>query len=263
MTHCIETAKIVDAVFEELGVRADRGAPHHGNARALNAVVGALLHDTLDDAGVSAATIEENFGREVRGHGVHCSWCRCMLVGVHLYDRSAPDSFLSVPSIPHPPSSTSHSAPSTALPPSTHRPPPPLQVRSLVEGVSQLSQVNQMVRRRWRMQGYPERTDLEEGMLRELMVKLVNDPIVLVVKLADRLHNMRTIHVLAPHKRQVPLSLLHVVACTVLPCGPTLMRAHSTHLSWGTSTRFPATNGHSSLPPPFPAPSWRPACRRA
>ena len=41
----------------------------------------------------------------------------------------------------------------------------------------------------------------EEEALRSMILCLVDEPLVLAVKLADRLHNMRTCHALRPDRR--------------------------------------------------------------
>eukprot|EP00252_Welwitschia_mirabilis_P024528 TRINITY_DN7312_c0_g1_i2.p1 TRINITY_DN7312_c0_g1~~TRINITY_DN7312_c0_g1_i2.p1 ORF type:complete len:863 (-),score=149.96 TRINITY_DN7312_c0_g1_i2:352-2940(-) len=81
-------------------------------------------------------------------------------------------------------------------------------VVSLVAGVSKLSSINQVLRRRRRINSRTDmlETDLlpfpEVDNLRTMLLGMVNDPRVLLIKLADRLHNMRTIYVLPPEKAQ-------------------------------------------------------------
>ncbi|KAL6008244.1 hypothetical protein ACLOJK_033750 [Asimina triloba] len=68
-------------------------------------------------------------------------------------------------------------------------------VAKLVAGVSRLSHINQLLRRH-------RRTNLNEGSLRPedanklrvMLLGMVNDPRVVLIKLADRLHNMRTMY---------------------------------------------------------------------
>ncbi|KAK3276560.1 hypothetical protein CYMTET_15372 [Cymbomonas tetramitiformis] len=77
------------------------------------------------------------------------------------------------------------------------------EVSSLVDGVTQLSQINQLLRRHRRQQeAEGDSLKLEENeVLRRLVLSIVDDPRVMLVKLADRLHNMRTLYVLPPRKQ--------------------------------------------------------------
>eukprot|EP00854_Cymbomonas_tetramitiformis_P013648 gene13648-16129_t len=78
-----------------------------------------------------------------------------------------------------------------------------IEVSSLVDGVTQLSQINQLLRRHRRQQeAEGDSLKLEENeVLRRLVLSIVDDPRVMLVKLADRLHNMRTLYVLPPRKQ--------------------------------------------------------------
>lgn len=69
----------------------------------------------------------------------------------------------------------------------------------MVSKVSQLSQTNQLVRRRLRLED-AQPTSEEAAQLRQMILTMVSEPLVIVVKLADRLHNMRTVYPLAPDK---------------------------------------------------------------
>lgn len=79
-------------------------------------------------------------------------------------------------------------------------------VARLVDGVSKLSYINQLLRRHRRKsaeRNTSESADLapaEVDNLRAMLLGMVNDPRVLLIKLADRLHNMRTIYALPPTK---------------------------------------------------------------
>lgn len=83
-------------------------------------------------------------------------------------------------------------------------------VGRLVEKVSQISSMNQLMRRLQRRQGREmKRETLDE--MRDLILQMVDDPIVLLLKLADRLHNMRTVYALRASKRNpVAKETLHV-----------------------------------------------------
>ena len=138
VTHCIETALIVEALL----------SPNEDDDRAEDAVVSALLHDAIDDGGLKPDVIGTAFGENVM---------------------------------------------------------------SMVTKVSQLSATNQLVRRKLRLESSKggdgdgdahgdkddrnskemERRETEK--LRTMIVTMVSEPLVIVIKLADRLHNMRTV----------------------------------------------------------------------
>ncbi|GFR50313.1 hypothetical protein Agub_g12507, partial [Astrephomene gubernaculifera] len=76
------------------------------------------------------------------------------------------------------------------------------RVAALVGRVSQLSQMNQLLRRGKR-QGWSQTSPDHQRRLRRLIVDLAfEEPLVVLVKLADRLHNMRTVWVLPRDKQR-------------------------------------------------------------
>ncbi|OEL24970.1 putative GTP diphosphokinase RSH3, chloroplastic [Dichanthelium oligosanthes] len=69
-------------------------------------------------------------------------------------------------------------------------------VASLVSSVSKLSYINQLLRRhRQKNTGGSTLTSEEANNLRVMLLGMVDDPRVVLIKLADRLHNMRTMYV--------------------------------------------------------------------
>jgi len=141
VAHCVATAAIVEGLL----------APTEEDTRAEAAIITALLHDVLDDAGVDLDSIRREFGS---------------------------------------------------------------QIASMVSKVSQLSATNQLVRRRLRLND-AEPTPQEAAQLRHMIVTMVSEPLVIVVKLADRLHNMRTVYALAPDKQKAVAEETRRVWCSL------------------------------------------------
>ncbi|XP_043695135.1 probable GTP diphosphokinase RSH2, chloroplastic isoform X3 [Telopea speciosissima] len=89
-------------------------------------------------------------------------------------------------------------------------------VAKLVAGVSRLSYINQLLRRH-------RRTNLSQGTLgpgeannlRVMLLGMVDDPRVVLIKLADRLHNMRTIYALSSPKAQAVAQETLAVWCSL------------------------------------------------
>lgn len=73
------------------------------------------------------------------------------------------------------------------------------EVASLVDGVTKLSQINQLTGHRDRQLGGQEAENL-----RKMFLAMAEDVRVVLIKLADRLHNMRTLH---GHKREKQLRI--------------------------------------------------------
>ena len=158
VTHCIETALIVEALL----------SPNEDDDRAEDAIVSALLHDAIDDGGLKPDVIGTAFGENVM---------------------------------------------------------------SMVTKVSQLSATNQLVRRKLRLESRKggdgdahgdkddrnskemERRETEK--LRTMIVTMVSEPLVIVIKLADRLHNMRTVYALAPDKQEAVATETRKIWCTL------------------------------------------------
>ncbi|TVU28112.1 hypothetical protein EJB05_19621 [Eragrostis curvula] len=89
-------------------------------------------------------------------------------------------------------------------------------VASLVSGVSKLSYINQLLRRhRQKNTGGSSLTSEEANNLRVMLVGMVDDPRVVLIKLADRLHNMRTIYALPASKAEAVAQETLAVWCSL------------------------------------------------
>eukprot|EP00892_Ulva_mutabilis_P008840 jgi/Ulvmu1/6328/UM029_0036.1 len=78
-------------------------------------------------------------------------------------------------------------------------------VASLVGAVAQLSRNNQLLRRAHRRmlaQGERLKAEAEVEAMKSMILQSTDEPMVIIVKLADRLHNMRTVWALKPEKAQ-------------------------------------------------------------
>ena len=71
-------------------------------------------------------------------------------------------------------------------------------IRALVDGVTRMDVINEFQSEEW--DGHYHRKQVEA--LRKLLLAMVDDVRVVLIKLADRLHNMRTLHHLGEEKRQ-------------------------------------------------------------
>ncbi|XP_057970737.1 uncharacterized protein LOC131159674 isoform X2 [Malania oleifera] len=89
-------------------------------------------------------------------------------------------------------------------------------VAKLVAGVSKLSYVNQLLRRHRRVNVNQVSLGHEEANnIRVMLLGMVDDPRVVLIKLADRLHNMRTIYALPPTKAQAVAQETLVIWCSL------------------------------------------------
>ncbi|GMJ11348.1 hypothetical protein HRI_004804000 [Hibiscus trionum] len=89
-------------------------------------------------------------------------------------------------------------------------------VARLVAGVSRLSYINQLLRRHRRINVNQSSLGHEEAdNLRVMLLGMVDDPRVVLVKLADRLHNMRTIYALPLAKAQAVAQETLFVWCSL------------------------------------------------
>jgi len=89
----------------------------------------------------------------------------------------------------------------------------------LVGDVTKLSQINQLVRRKQRQaieKGLQEAyKSAEQDELRDLILTMCNEPMAILIKLADRLHNMRTVWALQPNKAQAVASETARIWCAL------------------------------------------------
>lgn len=77
------------------------------------------------------------------------------------------------------------------------------QVANLVDGVTKLEQIEeQMEQEQSAQRGDRSRGEREAESLRKMFIAMAEDIRVVVIKLADRLHNMRTLDPLTPHRRK-------------------------------------------------------------
>ncbi|KAK3004966.1 hypothetical protein RJ639_018408 [Escallonia herrerae] len=89
-------------------------------------------------------------------------------------------------------------------------------VAKLVAGVSRLSHINQLLRRHRRINVNQTPLGPEEANdLRVMLLGMVDDPRVVLIKLADRLHNMRTIYALPTAKAQAVAQETLVIWCSL------------------------------------------------
>ncbi|KAI9110586.1 hypothetical protein K1719_018452 [Acacia pycnantha] len=86
----------------------------------------------------------------------------------------------------------------------------------LVAGVSRLSYINQLLRRHRRVNVNQGALGQEEASnLRVMLLGMVDDPRVVLIKLADRLHNMRTIYALPLQKAQAVAEETLIIWCSL------------------------------------------------
>jgi GTP pyrophosphokinase len=76
------------------------------------------------------------------------------------------------------------------------------QIASLVDGVTKLEQIEQEQRDRFKDDPEALRDAQESESLRKMFLAMAQDLRVVIIKLADRLHNMRTLDALKPERRK-------------------------------------------------------------
>lgn len=75
-------------------------------------------------------------------------------------------------------------------------------ITNLVDGVTKLDQIEQEQSDRFKQESEALRDAQESESLRKMLLAMGRDVRVVVIKLADRLHNMRTLHALKPERRR-------------------------------------------------------------
>ena len=76
------------------------------------------------------------------------------------------------------------------------------EIARLVDGMTKLSGVDENMEERG-----PERTDREAENLRKMLLAIVDDPRVILIKLSDRLYNMRTLKAIQDDRRRQRIAL--------------------------------------------------------
>ena len=155
-------------------------------------IISGLLHDTVEDTSITFAEIEDVFGPTVR-----------KIVGVQ---RSGPS--LAAASVSSRASHRLHHRPTTCI---TAQPPPSPAITTLpttsppaliTEGETKVSKLPKMVRPQAEaLDASSAKLEEQVENLRSMFIAMADDWRIVVVKLADRLHNMRTLQYMPVHKR--------------------------------------------------------------
>jgi guanosine-3',5'-bis(diphosphate) 3'-pyrophosphohydrolase len=101
------------------------------------------------------------------------------------------------------------------------------EISKLVDGVSKISHIS------WQRIEKPKKGDLQTESLRKMLVAMAEDMRVVFIKLADRLHNMRTLDALPPaRQRAIARETLEVYAPLAHRLGITRVRAQLEDLAF-------------------------------
>ena len=99
------------------------------------------------------------------------------------------------------------------------------EVAELVDGVSKLTQIN-----------FENRIEAQAENFRKMLLAMVRDIRVMIIKLADRLHNMRTLSAMPPYKRRrIARETLEIYAPIANRLGMNLMRTELQKLGFAES----------------------------
>ena len=189
VTHCVETAKIVEAILADFyqdggggGGGGNAAAAADADAAAEAAVVAALLHDVPDDTPIPISTLAAEFGGSVGGLVSAVSRLSRTYQLLRRRDSSgaaAAEERKRKQQAPTLSATAVDASPSSSLPP-------------LEESKEKEKTEEEEERER----------DVAASMSRAMVVASVDEPLCLVIKLADRLHNMRTAWALPSRKRE-------------------------------------------------------------
>ena len=83
----------------------------------------------------------------------------------------------------------------------------------------------------------------EDEQLRDLVMSMVGNPLVILIKLADRLHNMRTVYALKPNKARAVAAETRQLWCSLaerLGILPLKVLPHETCKNWQCISEFSA-----------------------
>ena len=205
VTHCVETAKIVEAILADFyqdgtggsssssdASSSSAAASSAADAAAEAAVVAALLHDVPDDTPVPLSALNEEFGESVGGLVSAVSRLSRTYQLLRRRDSSSGSAAAAAAAKAEEQKQQKKQAPTLSATAISS----PLKDEKAEAGEEEDEQEEQE-RERQRSED-----ELSASMSRAMVVASVDEPLCLVIKLADRLHNMRTAWALPLSKRE-------------------------------------------------------------